>query len=301
MFAVRFDRFGPPDVLTLGSCPEPHAGPGEMRVRVAAAGVSPVDLALRAGKSPSSATLALPHVPGVDAAGTVDEIGDGVIGVVVGDEVFGTVDVARLGGATAEFAVLRFWARKPAALSWAEAGAAGTSVETATRVLDVLGVGDGDVVLIDGAAGGVGNVAGQLALARGASVIGRARTVHHAFVAELGATPVESGTGPRPVDHAIDMAGAGSLPELVELTRSVVTIADFDAPKLGVRLSMGELAGEPDGRHGLAVAAALAEAGRFRTPLRGVFPFDRAAGAHTLAERGPRWGKIALTARMSVS
>lgn len=294
MFAVRFDRFGPPGVLAVGSMPEPHAGPGEVRVRVEAAGVSPVDLALRAGTSPSSATLAVPHVPGVDAAGTVDEVGDGVTGVAIGDEVFGAVDVARLGGASAEFAVLRFWAHRPPALPWEQAGAAGTSVETATRVLDLLGVGDGDVVLIDGAAGGVGSVTVQLAVARGASVIGRARAVHHAFLAELGATPVESGAGSRPVDHAIDMAGAGSLPELTALTSSVVTIADFGAAKLGVRLSMGELAGEPDGRHGLAVAAALAEAGRFRVPLRAVFPFDRVAEAHALAERRPRHGKIAL-------
>ena len=303
MFAVRFDRFGPPEVLTVGPVPAPHAGPGQVRVRVEASGVSPVDLALRAGRSPSSARLELPHVPGVDAAGTVDEVGAGVTGVAAGDEVFGAVDVARLGGAGAEFAVLSFWAARPPSLPWEQAGAAGTGVETATRALDALGVEDGMVVLVDGAAGGVGSLTVQLALARGARVIGTGRAESHPFLAGLGATPVAYGPGLPgrvgvPVDRALDVAGAGSLPELIELTgsaASVVTIADFGGPDLGVRLSLGELGGQPDGRHGLAAAAALSREGRFHVPLRAVFPLTRAAEAHALAERGPRQGKVVLT------
>ncbi len=128
MFATRFERFGPPEVLSVGELPEPHADPGQVRIRVRAAGVSPVDLAIRAGQSRSPITL--PHIPGVDAAGVVDEAGPGAS---VGDEVFGAVDVARLGGATAEFAVLAFWAPKPPSMPWEQAGAAGTGVETATR------------------------------------------------------------------------------------------------------------------------------------------------------------------------
>ncbi|MBT2231752.1 alcohol dehydrogenase catalytic domain-containing protein [Nonomuraea sp. NEAU-A123] len=105
MFAVQFDRFGPPDVLTVGLYPEPHAGPDEVRIIVKTAGVSPVDVALRAGLSPSGERIPLPHVPGVDAAGVIDEVGTDVTGFAVGDEVFGTVDVSRLGGASAEFAM----------------------------------------------------------------------------------------------------------------------------------------------------------------------------------------------------
>ncbi len=301
MFAVQFDRLGPPDVLTVGPFPEPHAGSGEVRIRVRAAGVSPVDIALRAGQSPSSAKLPLPHVPGVDAAGVVDEVGAGVTGVAVGDEVFGTVDVARLGGASAEFAVLRFWAAKPKSLSWEQAGAAGSSVETATRVLDLLDVRAGTVLLIDGAAGGVGSVAVQLAIARGVRVIGTGRPESQGFIAGLGASAATYGPGLSErvgeVDQALDVAGAGSLPELIKMTGSadsVVTIADFGGPKLGVRLSVGALGGQPDGRHGLSAAAALAEGGRFRVPLRMVFPMSRAADAHALAVQGPRHGKIAL-------
>lgn len=319
MYAVQFPRFGPPDVLTFGRYaePEPHAGPGEVRVRVEAAGISPVDVALRAGRSPSSAKLALPHIPGVDAAGVIDEVGPDVAGFAVGDEVFGAVDVSRLGGASAEFAVLRFWARKPASMSWAEAGAAGTSVETATRALDTLDVRAGTTLLIDGAAGGVGSVAVQLAVARGARVIGTARPESRDFLAGLGAIPVAYGPGLADrigaldsgnsgnsedgwrIDLALDVAGAGSLPELVALTgtpEAVLSLADFTAPRLGIRLSLGELGGQPDGRHGLPVAAALCEEGSFRVPVQETFPMARAAAAHSAAEHGPRRGKIALVA-----
>jgi NADPH:quinone reductase-like Zn-dependent oxidoreductase len=96
MFAVQFDRFGPPEVLSVGPFPEPHASRGEVRVRVRAAGVSPVDVMLRAGRSPPAGKVALPHIPGVDAAGVIDEVGAGVTDVAVGDEVFGAVDVSRL-------------------------------------------------------------------------------------------------------------------------------------------------------------------------------------------------------------
>ena len=310
MLAVQFDRFGPPEVLALAEFPDPTPGPGQVRVRVHAAGVSPVDLALRAGTSPTAARLALPHVPGVDAAGVVDALGAGVTDVAVGDAVFGAVDVARLGGASAELAVLAFWARKPDALTWEQAAASGTGVETATRALDLLGVGDGATLLIDGASGGVGSLAVQLGLARGARVIGTGAPESQDFLATLGALPVPYGPdlasrvraayGTGRIEAALDIAGAGGLAELIELTGdadAVVTIADFDAPALGVRLSVGALGGQADGRHGLAAAATLAEEGRFRPPVRAAFPLAQAARAHALAASGPHHGKVVLVAR----
>ncbi|WP_328498744.1 NADP-dependent oxidoreductase [Streptomyces sp. NBC_00414] len=308
MRAVRFERFGPPEVLGIGSVPEPHAGPGEVRIAVRAAGVSPVDLALRAGDSPSRDGLALPHIPGVDAAGVIDEVGPGVTGHAVGDEVFGAVDVARLGGASARFAVLAFWAAKPDAWSWDEAGAAATGVETATRALDLLGLTEEQdtTLLIDGASGGVGSIAVQLAVVRGARVLATGRPGSHAFLTSLGARPVAYGPGlaervralgiPR-VDRALDVAGKGSLDELVALTGgpdSVVTLADFTGPGRGVRLSVGRYGGQPDGCHGLAVAAEQAVRGRFRVPVQAVFPADRVAEAHAAVAAGPRRGKTVL-------
>ena len=308
MFAVQFDRFGSPDVLTLGEYAEPHAGAEQVRIRVRAAGVSPVDLAIRAGTSPSAKTLTLPHIPGVDAAGVVDEVGSGVTDVAIGDEVFGTVDIARLGGAAAEFAVLSFCARKPESMPSTEAGAAGTSIETATRVLDLLDVREGMTLLIDGGTGGVGSVAIQLAIARGARVVATGSAVNQDFLVALGALPAAYGAGlaervraivDGPVDVAFDVAGRGSLGELIELTgssESVVTISDFGAAALGVRVSIGELGGQTSGKHGLADAAVLFEQGRFRIPIQEAFPFERAAEAHTLASLGPRRGKVVLTA-----
>jgi alcohol dehydrogenase-like protein len=217
--AVQFDRFGPPEVLTLGSLPAPHPGPDEVRIAVKAAGVTPVDLALRAGLSSSSKQLSLPHIPGVDAAGVIDELGANVTGYALGDHVFGAVSVARLGGASAEFAVLRFWARKPPSMPWAQAGAAGTSIETATRALDALDVREGSTLLIDGAAGGVGSVAVQLAIARGARVIGTGRPENQAFITELGATPLPS-TCPRNGGPGLRFRH-DSLPPVVRMIRGV--------------------------------------------------------------------------------
>lgn len=193
MFAVQFKRFGPPEVLTLGTVPEPHPGPHQVRIAVRTAGVSPVDLALREGSSPAGKHLALPHVPGVDAAGVIDEIGAEVTGYAVGDEVFGAVDVARLGGASAQYAVLDVWTHKPHGMTWAEAGAAGTGIETATRALDLLDVRENTTLLVDGAAGGVGSIVVQLAVARGARVLGTARPDSHEFLRELGWNPWTTG------------------------------------------------------------------------------------------------------------
>lgn len=304
MYALQFSEFGDPDVLSLGEAPEPHAGSGTIRIAVKAAGLSPVDLGVRSGRT--GATIVFPHIPGVDAAGIVDEVGESVTDVAIGEEVFGTVEIAKLGGAAAEFAVLNFWAKRPAQLPTVQAAAAGTSVETATRALDILGVNDGQTLIIDGASGGVGSVATQLAVARGARVIATGRADSFDFLTELGATPVLYGEGLAkrvadlgvgPVDLALDVAGKGSLPELIEIVgdaASVLTLADFGAKALGVKLSMGEFAGEADGKHGLAVAAKLAEEGRFRVPVEAVFSFADAAAAHRLAETQGRRGKIVL-------
>ncbi|WP_433208105.1 NADP-dependent oxidoreductase [Dactylosporangium sp. CS-047395] len=284
MQAVQFARFGPPDVLHVAAAPDPHPGPGEVRIRVRAAGVSPVDVNLRAGRG--VARIALPHIPGVDAAGVIDELGPGVTGWAPGDEVFGIVPLAALGGATASLAVLRHWARRSPAMPWAEAGAAGTSLETATRALDRLGVAPGMRLLVTGASGGVGSIAVQLAVLRGLTVYGSSADA--ALVESLGASPVPREISGR-FDRVLDTAGAGLMP-LIAATGDpahVLTIADFAAAGLGVAISMGELAGEPTGHHGLA------EAGRIRVPLQATYPMSAAADAHRAFETTSRRGKIA--------
>ncbi|MFJ4683829.1 NADP-dependent oxidoreductase [Streptomyces sp. NPDC088789] len=308
MKALQFSAYGPVSVLEIAEVPAPHAGPGQIRVAVRASGVTPADRYLRSGRFRDLLPVPLPHVLGVDAAGVVDEVGPGVLGVRPGDAVFGLVDLAKHGGANAEYAVLADWAPKPDALSWEQAGGAAGNVETATRVLDRLEVGTGTTLLIEGAAGGVGTIAVQLAVARGATVIGTAGPHNHAFLAGLGATPTTYGPGlgervtalaPDGVDAVLDCAGSGSLPELVSLAGSpdrVVSIADPEAPRHGVHLSRSAGPGRDlPAVHGLAEAAALAEQGRLTVPVAAAFPVERAAEAHELSETGHARGKIVLT------
>ncbi len=183
MRAAQFTDYGDPEVLSVIEVDEPHAGAGEIRVAVRAAGVNAIDWKIRSGQLREMMPLSLPAGSGLDAAGIVDEIGDGVDGVALGDAVFGS------GGNTyAEKAVLSDWAHKPDELSFAEAAGYPIAVATAQRILDLVGVEAGQTVLISGAAGGVGSAAVQFARARGATVIGTAGRANQRYVEQLGAT-----------------------------------------------------------------------------------------------------------------
>ncbi|WP_026239697.1 NADP-dependent oxidoreductase [Parafrankia discariae] len=314
MRSVQFTEYGPPSVVHVAEVAAPHAGPGEIRVAVRASGVSAGEMLLRSGGMRDVVPMTFPYRTGFDAAGVVDEVGDGVTDVGVGDEVFGWADAATR-GANAEFAVLAAWAPKPSSWSWEEAGGAAGSVETATRVLDRLAVGAGHTVLVQGAAGGVGTVAVQLAAARGATVIGTASERNHDFLRSLGAEPTTYGTGlvervhalaPAGVDAVFDCAG-GALPDLVAIAGDaarVVTICDFTAPAHGVHLSYGVPVDEtgtalgspadPLALHGLTIAVTLASEGRLRVPVTAAFPLAEAAAAHELSETRHARGKIVL-------
>ncbi|HEV7653072.1 MAG TPA: NADP-dependent oxidoreductase [Actinophytocola sp.] len=314
MRAVLFNEYGPPDVVHVAEVDAPHAGPGEIRVAVRATGLSPGETYIRSGKLRDVVPTTFPYRTGFDAAGVVDEVGDGVTDTEAGDEVFGMATMTAR-GANADYAVLAAWAPKPARWTWEEAGGAAGSVETSTRVLDRLAVGAGHTVLVQGAAGGVGTVAVQLAVARGATVIGTAGEHNHDFLRSLGAEPTTYGPGlvdrvhalaPAGVDAVFDCAG-GSLPDLIAIagdTARVVTIADFAAAAHGVHMSHGAPAGDtaatlgatadPLAVHGLGIAVALAEQGRLRVPVAATFPLAAAAAAHELSESRHARGKIVL-------
>src|SRR5258708_4378681 len=151
MLALTYAQYGDPSVLEVTSVPEPHAGPGQVRIAVRTAGVNPVDWKFRAGFLKDVFPIALPAIPGMEAAGVIDEIGDGVEGVNVGDEVFGLGN-----GTSAEFAVLDHFTLKPAALTWEQAGGLALVAETAVRALEIINPTTGQTLLIEGAAGGVG-------------------------------------------------------------------------------------------------------------------------------------------------
>jgi NADPH:quinone reductase-like Zn-dependent oxidoreductase len=299
MKAVQFIDYGEPDVLHVADAEEPHAGAGQIRVAVKGAGVNPIDWKRRSGVMRDAMPVDFPSIPGIEVAGVVDEVGKGVTGVAVGDEVFGNA----VGGASAEHALLDQYADKPASLPWEAAAALPVAVETAVRTLDLLGVQDGQTVLVNGAAGGVGSAAVQFARARGARVIGTASERNHEFLRELGAEPTVYGAGlvervrelaPDGVDRALDTAGKGALPDLIEITGSpdnVVTIADFTAAQHGVRVTTGA-----DGRswQALGEAAQLYEEGKLSVPVERTFPFSQAAEAHRVSEEGHVRGKLVL-------
>lgn len=299
MKAVQFTEYGEPDVLHVADVEEPHAGAGQIRVAVRAAGVNPVDWKKRSGVMRDAMPVDFPSIPGIEVAGVVDEVGDGVVDVAVGDEVFGS----SVGGASAEHAVLDQYAAKPAGLPWEEAAALPVAVETAVRALDLLGLESGQTVLINGAAGGVGSAAVQFARARGARVIGTASEGNHVYLRSLGAEPTVYGEGlvervrelaPGGVDLALDTAGKGALPDLIEITGSpgnVVTIADFSAGEHGVRITTGA-----DGRswQALGQAARLYEEGKLSLPVERTFPFAQAPEAHRVSQEGHVRGKLVL-------
>src|SRR3954471_162472 len=145
MKALQFSEYGGPEVLRVAAAPDPHAGPGQVRVRVKAASVNAVDSKILTGKLAQNSSLDGPRYLGYDAAGVVDEVGEGVTDVAVGDDVFGLGS-----GTAAEFAVLDAYAKKPASIDWAVAAAVGVAAETSIRALDLVGVTAGSTVLIDG-------------------------------------------------------------------------------------------------------------------------------------------------------
>ncbi len=297
MKAARFNRFGGPEVLEVVDLPDPHAGPGQVRIAVRAAGINPSDWKKRKGLMDRQ----LPQTMGYEAAGIVDELGEGVVDVALGDRVFG---LSAEGSAQAELAVLSYYAPIPRSIDFPGAAALPAAIETATRALDQLGVGSGCTLLINGASGSVGSAAVQLALVRGARVIGTASPANHDYLRSLGAEPVAYGEGlvervrtlaSDGVDVALDVAGSGVLPDLIGLAggpQDVVTIADFaGAQEHGVMFSSGDA-----GRavHALAEIGDLIDSGRFSLAVGQTFPLADIAEAHRVSEDGHVRGKLVL-------
>lgn len=254
--------------------------------------MNPVDWRIREGQFQQTRPVRLPAGVGLDAAGVVDEVGEGVAGVEVGDAVFGEgVDTY------AEFAVLTAWAPIPEGLSFEEAAGYPSVVETALRVLGEAGVRPGQTLLVSGASGGVGSAVLQIARDRDIRVIGTAGAGNQDYLRSLGAAATTYGDGwvervrqLGPVDAALDLAGSGVLPELVELTgdpRKVITIADLGGPELGVRFS-GAAGNVSDA---LAEAVDLIARGKLHIPIEKSYPLAEAAAAHIDSRAGHTRGR----------
>jgi NADPH:quinone reductase-like Zn-dependent oxidoreductase len=296
MRALQYKAYGGPEVLEWAEAPEPHAGPGQLRIAVRAASVNPIDWKALTGMLSGGEPLAGTGYLGYDAAGVVDEVGEGVTGVSVGDEVFG-----RGRNTQAEYAVLDSWAAKPPSIDWSVAAAAGVAGETSERGLRLLDVTAGDTLFVDGGAGGVGAVTVQMALARGAKVIASASEANHDYLRELGAIPVGYGPGLAdrvraaaggPVDAVFDVAGKTPVQELISLVpepSQVVSIANYAAGQAGARVTGGGADSHP--MKALALVAELLAENKLVIKVQ-TFPFDRAAEAYRISQSGHVRGKL---------
>ncbi|MFI0404522.1 NADP-dependent oxidoreductase [Actinomadura sp. 3N508] len=301
MRVAGFTEPGGPEVLTILDVPVPDVGPGQVRVRVRAAGVQPFDLAVREGWSPPWMPEGFPRVPGNEFAGVVVQVGDAVTGVRPGDEVVG---YCRL-DAYAEYVVVpaEVLAAKPASMPWDVAGGFPAAVMTPHIALEELAVGPGDTLLVHAAAGGVGTVAVQLGRIAGATVIGTASEGNHEYLRSIGAIPVAYGDGleervraaaPDGVDAVLDGAGGDALAVSLALVKDrdrIITLVEHErAAELGVRLTPHKRSASR-----LAEAARHYEEGRLKIHVRGVFPLERAADAHREVATGHGRGKVVLT------
>ncbi|MGW1505066.1 NADP-dependent oxidoreductase [Streptomyces mirabilis] len=296
--AITFSEYGAPEVLHLSEVTTPEPGPGQVRIRVRAASVNPLDMKIRSGLMAGQFPARFPVVPGLDAAGVVDAVGEGA-DAAVGDEVLG----ATVGGSYSEYALLDEPVAKPEALSWEVAASLVSVGEAAFRVLGQLGVQPGQTLLIHGAAGSVGAIAVQLAVARGITVIGTVAEQDIERLTTLGATAVPYGEGwaervraaaPRGVDYVFDASGAGVLADSVTLTGDagkVITIADMSAQQHGVRFSIGSAA---QGGKSLPELVELAATGKLTVPIWRTYPLTEAAQAHADLEARRNQGKAVL-------
>jgi NADPH:quinone reductase-like Zn-dependent oxidoreductase len=302
---------GGPEVLEVGQAEIPAPLPTEIRVRVGAAGVNPVDWKTRAGAGVAAVLGPPPFTVGWDVAGTVDAVGPGVTRFSVGDAVFGMPWFPRQAGAYAEFvtAPSRHFAHRPAGLSEVEAAALPLAGLTAWQCLvDIAAVEPGQRVLVHAAAGGVGHLAVQIAKARGAYVIGTASVGKHNLLHDLG---VDEAVDYRaeafekvvePVDLVYDLIGGDvarrSLDvlqpdgRLICLPSAAAAEAMAAAADRGLRAT-GMMV-EPDG-DGLEELARLVDQRRLRVLVAETFPLERASHAHRAGELGRTAGKLVLT------
>ncbi|MDI3404787.1 NADP-dependent oxidoreductase [Streptomyces cavernicola] len=311
MKAIALDGYGSADDLHLAELAQPKVAPGEVLIRVRAAGVNPVDWKLAAGGLDPIMEARFPMIPGWDVAGVVEETGLDATEFEVGDEVYGYIrkDWAQNGAYAEQVAAsVRMLAKKPAALDWEQAAGVPLAGLTALHALRRIGVGAGDTVLIHAAAGGVGSFGVQIAVAVGARVIGTASERNHEFLRELGAEPVTYGEGlaervralaPEGVDAVLDFVGGGvaevSVPLLKQAPqgeRSARLASIADGEVLGVG---GHLVWVRPDSEGLAELAGLADAGKLRVHVDHALPLESAGEAWRLSQEGRTRGKIVLT------
>ncbi|MFE7839160.1 NADP-dependent oxidoreductase [Streptomyces sp. NPDC057474] len=299
-----FTEYGGPETQTFVDLPRPVPGPGRLLVAVHAAGVNPVDWKVRAGYLRELLPLPLPATFGTEVSGVVEEIGDGVEGFTIGDEVFGALPLA---GGYAEYALLpaQTAARKPAGVSFTDAATLSVSAATAQQGIDRLNLKPGATLLVNGAGGGIGVAAVQIARGLGATVIGTAGPGKAEFVSSLGATHVPYGEGvadrvtvvaPNGVDAIFDLVGGDALHAVAGLVADKSRIATAVDPTAAAELGGGYYQVEQTGEV-LSPLAELVASGRLDPHVTKILPFAEAAAALALVEAGHALGKTVLRMR----
>ena len=300
--AVRYDNYGGVDVLNVLDVPRPVPGPGQVLVQVKAAGINPGEGKIRDGLMAERFPSTFPSGQGSDLAGIVAEIGPGVTGWAAGDEVIGYTDNR---ASQAEFVVVEAGnlTAKPAGVPWPAAGALFVVGTTAYAAVRAVAPAKGDVVVVSGAAGGVGSIAVQLARRAGATAIGLASPMHDEWLAAHGVIPVSYGDGvadrirqaASTVDAFIDTVGGGYVRLALDLGVApgrIDTIADYAAiAQYGVK-GDGNAAGASAAV--LAELAGLVAAGQLEVPIAATFPLAEVRDAYRLLAQGHVQGKIVL-------
>ncbi|MEV6605695.1 NADP-dependent oxidoreductase [Kutzneria sp. NPDC051319] len=302
--AVQLDSFGGPEVLDVREIPAPQAGPGQVRVRVAAAGLNPMDWIMTADADTAARFgLSLPVGFGTDYAGVVDQVGAGVTGFAPGDRVFG----GALSRAVADFVVVdaaggvaaNEACHTPDGVDDRTAATLAIAGRTASAALAVIDPGPDDTVLIGGAAGGVGVFAVQLARIAGARVIGTGSATSADFLRDLGAEPVAYGDGladrvralaPDGVTAAIDLHGTDTVHTARELGVPDARICAIAAQVDGVSTANGANAAVG----ALDEIARLVAAGHLGVPVAASFPVEQIRRAAELQASRHVHGKVVI-------
>ena len=302
--AVRFDEYGGVDVLHVDDVDPPQPGPGQLLLRVRAAGINPGEAKIRQGLMHERFPATFPSGEGSDLAGVVEEVGDGVTGFAPGDEVLGFTHNR---ASHAELAVVeaRNVTRKPPSVPWEVAGALYVVGVTAWAAVGAVDLSAEDTVVVSGAAGGVGSLVVQLARRTGARVIGLASERNHEWLRSHDVTPVTYGDGVEQrirnaaggtPDAFIDTVGEGYVELALKLgvrPERIETIADFAAAQQHGTQMAGSMS--PDNpAQVLADLAALIDRGELEIPIAGVYPLDQVRDAFREVERGHTHGKIVL-------
>ena len=309
MRAAINERFGGAEVLEIREIAEPHAREGQLRVRVSAAGLNPMDWMfiadddlgrrLRAARAAQPGlALTLPSVFGHDFAGVIDEVGEGVTGFAIGDRVFG----GALARAVAEYAVVvpDELHHTPHGVDDLTAATLDVAARTAAAALAVIEPGSGDTVLIGGAAGGVGTFAVQLARIAGARVIGTASEQSFEYLRALGAEPVKYGEGLGQRVRALAPNGLTAAADLFG-TETAHLALELGVPPARISMIAGQLpgvttvAGFQAAPSTLERVAALIAEGKLQVPIAATYPIEKVREAVThQASRHVR-GKIVVT------